>query len=117
MRSKLHALTIALVVAALAAPAAQAIPAYDQVAADGQHAKAPAINYVSGNHRELPTWSEVPRPLAPATPLDAVATTDVDAGFPWIALALGLAGAALLLALAGTALIVRRRFHHRRVAA
>jgi hypothetical protein len=116
MRPKLHALTIALVAAALAAPAAQAMPANDRVATDGQHAKAPAISYVAGKHRELPTWSEVPRPPAPATPLAAVATTDVDAGFPWMGLALGLAGAALILALAGTALALRRRNHRPRVA-
>ena len=110
MRPKIHAFTIALAIAALAAPAAGAMPVREHVHAGVPAGGRPPLTYVAGKHRALPEWSSLPRPFAPAEPLDTVSSPH-GGGSPWTLIALLLAGAACALALVSAGITLHRRIH------
>jgi len=100
MRLKSHAVTITLVAAALAAPAAQAMPASDT---PGQ----PRVAHVRTDTGQLPgppTWPTNPQPLH-AVEVESPAGTAV----PWEALVFAVVGTGLVLVVGRMLLAVRRR--------
>lgn len=111
MRHRIHAFTIALAIAALAAPAAGAMPVREHVNAGVPAGGRPPLTYVAGKHRALPEWSSLPRPVAPAEPLETVVSSPHGGGSPWTLIALLLAGAALALALVSAGISLHRRTH------
>jgi hypothetical protein len=134
MSTTSHALVAAVVTAALAAPAAQAMQADGPVKPHVLHAvrcvpdwkrammeRGATLNKAVVEKRGLPGWAAwhaAPKPVSQTqAAVKAAPTEPADDGFPWDTIAFGLAGAALAFTAAATAVGLRRRSHHARAAA